>query len=38
MLLSFAESGYLGLHETILEFSSSQGEIPVVFKSVATWE
>ena len=38
VLLAFAESGYLGLSETILEFPSDQGEIPAVFRSVATWQ
>lgn len=37
VLLSFAESGYLGLSETTLEFPSGQGEIPPVFRYVATW-
>lgn len=38
MLLSFSESGYLGLKETILEFPQSQLEIPSVLRPVATWE
>ncbi|BAZ06671.1 hypothetical protein [Calothrix sp. NIES-3974] len=38
MLMSFTESGYLGVRETILEFPSSQGEIPEVFRLVATWD
>lgn len=38
MLLSFSESGYLGLKETILEFPLSQGEIPAVLQSVSTWQ
>jgi hypothetical protein len=38
MLLAFAESGYLGLSETILEFPLSQPEIPAVLRSVSTWE
>ena len=38
MLLSFSESGYLGLKETILEFPRSQLEIPQVLRPVATWE
>ena len=38
MLLSFAESGYLGYKETLLEFPLSQGEIPSVLKDTATWE
>jgi len=37
LLLSFAESGYLGLRETQLEFTVDQ-EIPPVLKLVATWE
>lgn len=37
VLLSFAESGYLGLHETQLEFPVDQ-EIPAVLKPVSTWE
>lgn len=37
VLLSFAESGYLGLSETTLEFPLEQGEIPPVFRLVATW-
>lgn len=37
MLLSFTESGYLGLKETMLEFPLSQGEIPAVLKPIATW-
>ncbi len=37
MLLSFAESGYLGLSETILEFPTDMGEIPEVIRSVSTW-
>lgn len=37
MLLSFAESSYLGIRETQLEFPSDQ-EIPVLLKPVATWE
>jgi len=37
LLLSFAESGYLGLRETQLEFAIDQ-EIPAVLKLVATWE
>jgi hypothetical protein len=37
VLLSFAESGYLGLSETTLEFPLEQGEIPAVFRLVATW-
>ncbi len=38
MLLSFAESGYLGYQETILEFPPSQGEIPEALRVVSTWE
>ncbi len=38
MLLSFAESGYLGYKETLLEFPLSQGEIPAVLRDAATWE
>jgi hypothetical protein len=38
MLLSFAESGYLGLRETQLEFSPSEGEIPPMLKPVSTWQ
>lgn len=37
MLLSFTESGYLGLRETQLEFPV-EVEIPSVLKPVATWE
>ncbi|NJL79255.1 MAG: hypothetical protein HC917_11115 [Richelia sp. SM2_1_7] len=37
MLMSFTESGYLGLTETILEFPQST-DIPPVFRDVATWE
>lgn len=37
MLLTFSESGYLGLRETILEFPIEQGEIPAVLRPVATW-
>lgn len=36
MLLSFAESGYLGLQETILEFPLGD-EIPPVLRPVSTW-
>ena len=36
-LLSYAESGYLSTSETILEFPSDYGEIPTVFRYVATW-
>ncbi len=38
MLLSFSESGYLGLRETVLEFPLSQGEIPDVLRPISTWE
>jgi hypothetical protein len=38
MLMSFTESGYLGLKETVLEFSSDQGAIPDVLSLVSTWE
>jgi hypothetical protein len=38
MLLSFTESGYLGLKETVLEFPISQGEIPSMLRDVSTWE
>lgn len=37
MLLSFSESGYLSLRETTLEFPITQGEIPAVLRSIATW-
>lgn len=37
ILMSFTESGYLGTRETTLEFPPSQGEIPTVFRYVATW-
>lgn len=37
MLLSFSESGYLGLKETILEFSFDE-EIPDILRPVATRE
>lgn len=36
MLTSFAESGYLGLRETQLEFEPDD-EIPDVLRSMATW-
>ena len=36
MLTSFAESGYLGLRETQLEFEPDE-EIPAVLKPMATW-
>ena len=36
MLTSFAESGYLGLKETQLEFEQN-AEIPTVLRSMATW-
>lgn len=37
LLLSFAESNYLGLRETQLEFSTD-ATIPTVLKPVSTWE
>lgn len=37
LLQTFAESGYLGLSETILEFPDEQAEIPALLKPVATW-
>ena len=36
LLTSFAESGYLGLKETQLEFEPD-AEIPAVLRSMATW-
>lgn len=36
MLLTFTESGYLGLKETLLEFSTDQ-EVPAVLQPVSTW-
>lgn len=36
MLLTFSESGYLGLRETTLEFSAD-AEIPPILKPVSTW-
>lgn len=36
MLLSFAQSGYLGYSETILEFTEDV-PIPPVLRSVSTW-
>lgn len=36
-LMSYALSGYLYTSETILEFPADQGEIPEVFRDVATW-
>ncbi|MEA5619579.1 hypothetical protein VB711_17280 [Cronbergia sp. UHCC 0137] len=38
LLLSFAESGYLGYQETVLEFPLSQGAIPDVLRNASTWE
>ena len=38
MLLSFSESGYLGLSETMLEFPADTEEIPAVLRPVATWQ
>lgn len=37
MLLSFTESGYLGLRETVLEFPPHT-EIPEALRVVGTWE
>ena len=37
VLLAFAESGYLGLSETTLEFPNG-GEIPIEFRGIATWQ
>ena len=37
VLLSFQESGYLGLSETQLEFPSETSEIPEVLRLVSTW-
>lgn len=37
MLMSFMESGYLGIRETMLEFPQST-DIPQIFRDVATWE
>lgn len=36
LLASFAESGYLGLKETQLEFEPDE-EIPALLRSMATW-
>ncbi len=36
MLTSFAESGYLGLRETQLEFDPAD-EIPQMLRAIATW-
>jgi hypothetical protein len=36
MLTSFAESGYLGYRETVLEFDAD-AEIPAILKPVGTW-
>jgi hypothetical protein len=36
MLLSFSQSGYLGLSETLLEFSQDT-QIPEQLRSVSTW-
>ena len=36
MLTSFAESGYLGYSETMLEFAED-AEIPALLKPMATW-
>ncbi|HIK18588.1 MAG TPA: hypothetical protein IGS53_25365 [Leptolyngbyaceae cyanobacterium M33_DOE_097] len=38
MLLSFGESGYLGLSETILEFPAAETSIPPALRAVSTWE
>ncbi|MBW4464963.1 MAG: hypothetical protein KME07_05925 [Pegethrix bostrychoides GSE-TBD4-15B] len=38
VLLAFAESGYLGLSETTLEFPPDFGEIPEPFRGIATWQ
>jgi hypothetical protein len=38
MLLSFSESGYLGLSETMLEFPADTEEIPALLRPVATWQ
>jgi len=38
LLLSFTESGYLGLSETLLEFPPDQSEIPAVLRPIATWQ
>jgi hypothetical protein len=38
VLLAFAESGYLGLSETTLEFPADAGEIPEPFRGIATWQ
>lgn len=38
MLVSFAESRYLGFRDTVLEFPVSQGEIPEVLRDISTWE
>lgn len=38
MLLAFAESGYLGLRETLLEFPVEQGKIPEVLQPISTWQ
>lgn len=37
LLNSFAESGYLGYRETLLEFAPN-AEIPPILKPVATWD
>jgi hypothetical protein len=37
VLMAFAESSYLGLRETQLEFAPDQ-EIPDLLRPVATWE
>ncbi len=38
LLLSFTESGYLGLRETLLEFPPDQHEIPSVLRPISTWQ
>jgi hypothetical protein len=38
MLLSFMESGYLGLSETQLEFPIDTLDLPPVLRSVSTWQ
>lgn len=38
VLIFFSESGYLGLRETTLEFPIEDGEIPDVFRLIATWQ
>ncbi len=38
VLLAFQESGYLGLSETQLVFSSQATQIPEVLRAVSTWQ